>query len=88
MPAKTDLPKWFTAPEVAAILRVSPATVRQLVREGQLEGVNMAGPQAKRPRLAIPPDALDRFRESRRVAVEPSSRKRRRVAPQPVKKYV
>ena len=86
--AKPDLPQWYTVPEVAAILRVSPATVRRLARDGHLEAIDMASPYSVRPRLVVPPDALDRFRESRRIATTTASQARRCTKPQPVKRFV
>jgi excisionase family DNA binding protein len=49
---------YYTVEEVAKILRVSPPTVRKLIREGQLKAVRVG------VQIRIRKEDLDRFLES------------------------
>lgn len=46
---------YYTVEEVAKTLRVSPPTVRKLIREGQLKAVRVG------VQIRIPKEELDRF---------------------------
>ena len=49
---------YYTVEEVAKILRVSPPTVRKLIKEGQLKAVRVG------VQIRIQKEELDRFLES------------------------
>jgi len=58
MATTETLPDYLTVGEVAAILRVQPATVRRWLRAGQLEGFQIGHTwRIVNPSAAAPPDA-------------------------------
>jgi excisionase family DNA binding protein len=77
MSAPTGTATWFTPPEIAERLRVEPAKVIAWLRSGELEGVNIASRDSRRPRYRISEKALAEFLE-RRSAARPARAPRRR----------
>jgi excisionase family DNA binding protein len=73
----------LTPTEAAERLRVHPEQVRNLIRRGQIEAVNV-GTGPKRPLYRIPPKAIDTFLSRRwqpGKAVEKTQTKRRKLSP-------
>lgn len=58
--------RWFTAVEAARQIGVSPTTIRERVRSGELVAANVGS--VERPRLRISGESLDAFMRDRQVA--------------------
>lgn len=70
---------WKTPPEIAALLRVKPETVRTWIERGELPAVNI-GSGPRRPRLRIDPEAFEAFLRRRAIHPKPKPGRRRKSA--------
>lgn len=77
LPAGAEDMTYFTAREVASILRISHDKVLTVIKRGKLEAVNVAAASSKRPQFRIRKSALERF-----VSDHSSSPEPREVPPQ------
>jgi len=79
-------PVYYTPPEIAELLRVSPAKVLTWIRSGELESISVASRGSRRPRFRISARALEAFERRRSGAAALSPIRRRRD--QTVKDFV
>ena len=73
-------PAALTVADVAALRKVSPATVRAWIDRGELVAtVESIDPRSKRPRYRVEPEALEAFLATRRVQADarPAPKRRR-----------
>jgi excisionase family DNA binding protein len=69
---KSSTPEWLTVDEVASELRISRTVVYRLVRNGQLEAVNIMetnGKVAQRGHYRTKRSSLNQYLESKKVQV-------------------
>lgn len=71
--------RWQTPPQLAEALAVSPETIINWIRSGELAAVNV-GSGAKRPRYRIPPEAVEAWQRRRAVVPPPKPARRKRQA--------
>ena len=63
--------KALIPPQVAKLLKVSPETVLNWIRSGQLKAYNVANLNSRRPRYRIDPGAVEQFKRLRQVIPPP-----------------
>lgn len=91
MATKSVTRRHLTPPQVAEEFGVATAKVITWIRTGELTALNLANRGCRRPRYAIPLDALDDFRRSRQVVPDgglSTTRRLRRKAEANVREYV
>ena len=64
--------------EVAKLLKVSPDTVLNWIRTGQLKAYNVASLNSSRPSYRVDPEALEQFKRLRQVLPPPPKQRRRK----------
>jgi excisionase family DNA binding protein len=64
----TTEPKLYTAGEVATLLGLQPRTIRDYIRSGELQSVNVGRAEASRPTLRVRAAELERFLTDRAKA--------------------
>jgi hypothetical protein len=74
-------PAYVTPPELARLWRCSPEKIIDLIRSGQLDGIDLAAPGSSRPRFRISPEAVQRFEHCRSVAPRPAVERRQQAKP-------
>lgn len=90
MSAKSTPRRHLTPPQVAEHLGVADSKVVAWIRTGELQAINVANRQCKRPRYAISVEALEAFKFSRQVVPDgglSTTRRLRRQATTGVKEY-
>ncbi len=61
-----------TPPEIARRYGVATSKVIEWIRSGELESLNLARRNCKRPRYSVTPEALERFEQARTVVPDAS----------------
>ncbi len=78
MSADPQTTRGLTPRELAAVLRVSPDTIRSWIHSGELPCIDTNLKRSGRPRFVILPMHLAEFEQRRRVSPAPRSTPRKR----------
>lgn len=76
------LERMLTPPQVAHRLGVKVERVRNWIRSGELQAVDLASRSSTRPRFRVDPVALALFEQRRRVGTEPVPSRARTRSPE------
>lgn len=79
--------KYLTPPELARELGVGTNKVLFWIESGELRAINVATSRKNRPRWAIEPEEIERFKASRSSAPQPKQAPRKSRTPDGVKEY-
>lgn len=73
--------KFYTPPEIAKLLKISPESVIAMIRRHELTGFDLASPGSSRPRFRITEAALQDFIARREIKPPtPTTRRPRKPA--------